>query len=334
MQTRGSEMEVSKGGTPLWIVFMRTCVAALLFLLLLVAITWPQDTDQPLTQSESDRLKQYYATAYTPSESGLSPGDREAYVRAAAEAARGAQVKERLEQFIQENRLSAVRALDVGAGRGYLQDVLDDYTGLDISSTAQRFFHKKFVLGSATALPFPDSSFHLVWSIWVLEHVPNPEQALAEMRRVVKDGGILYLLPAWNCGPWLAEGYWVRPYSDLDLRQKILKATLWPRATMINLGHIAATPLRWSEWKSSGRPTRLRYTRLKPNYTRYWQPDSDALNNLDRYEMMIWFVSRGDECLNCAQNGGNAFPEDPRLIIKVRKEAARAGYRVGQSAAE
>jgi hypothetical protein len=41
--------------------------------------------------------------------------------------------------------------LEIGSGRGYLQDVAQNYTGLDISPSVARFYHKKFVLGSATA---------------------------------------------------------------------------------------------------------------------------------------------------------------------------------------
>lgn len=114
-------------------------------------------------------------------------------------------------RFVKVHSLENKRILDVGAGRGYLQDVVHDYTGLDISPTVQRFYHKPFVLASATAMPFKDGEFDALWTIWVLEHIPNPESALHEMRRVVKPGGLLLLAPAWFCPTWAAEGYPVRP---------------------------------------------------------------------------------------------------------------------------
>jgi hypothetical protein len=46
-------------------------------------------------------------------------------------------------------------------------------------------------------------------------------------------------------------------------------------------------------------PTKLHYRRLVPNYEKYWVPDSDAINSIDSHEAMLWFLSRGDECLNC-----------------------------------
>jgi SAM-dependent methyltransferase len=277
------------------------------------------DTDQPLSLAETRNLRNYYATAYSEGESGLSSEQDEIYVKIARDAATAYRVKENLESFVLAHGLTGKKALDVGAGRGYLQDVVEDYTGLDISPSARRFFRKRFVLGTATSMPFEEDSYDLIWSVWVLEHVPNPEQALLEMRRTVKDGGLLYLMPAWNCGSWLAEGYQVRPYSDLTARQKLLKTIHAPRMIVRHLAIIFSAPMTWARWKWKGGPTQFHYTRLEPNYTTYWQPDSDAVNSLDRYEMLIWFLSRGDECLNCDQGGIHTPSEDPRLIIRVHK---------------
>jgi SAM-dependent methyltransferase len=74
--------------------------------------------------------------------------------------------------------------------------------------------HKPFVAGSATATPFSDNAFDTIWTIWVLEHVPNPEQALREIRRAAKDGGLLFLAPAWDVPSWAAQGCDYHPYSD------------------------------------------------------------------------------------------------------------------------
>jgi len=216
------------------------------------------------------------------------------------------------------------KALDVGAGRGYLQDIVDDYTGLDISTTAGRFYHKRFVLGSATALPFPDDQFDIAWSVYVLEHVPNPEQALREMRRVVKDGGFVYLQPSWGCVSWAADGYEVRPYSDFSLKGKLIKASIPLRGSRPFYAAYQF-PIRFIRLLStsvSPGPTRLHYVRLTPNYEKYWVADSDAVNSIDRYEALLWFLSRGDECVNCPGSVRSVFPfGDVRLIIKVRKRA-------------
>jgi len=49
------------------------------------------------------------------------------------------------------------------------------------------------IQGDAMKLPFLDGSLDGVISTYVLEHVQYPEQAIAEMHRVLKPGGILYM---------------------------------------------------------------------------------------------------------------------------------------------
>jgi hypothetical protein len=72
-----------------------------------------------------------------------------------------------------------------------------------------------------------------------------------------------------------------------------------------------------------GGPSTLHYRRLNANYKDYWMPDSDAVNSLDRYEVMAWFRSRGDECLTCEGLSGSVFMSlPPYLIIRVHKRSA------------
>ncbi|HWZ30520.1 MAG TPA: class I SAM-dependent methyltransferase [Bryobacteraceae bacterium] len=296
-------------------------VAAAIFAAFVI-IHFPYATDAEPSSAEIAKTIAYYQQAYSAPAATADPNE-ENYVKTAEQAAIGFHVKEKLQQFVIEHGLTSKKALEVGAGQGYLQDVVDDYTALDISPTAKRFFRKPFVLGSATALPFADSQFDSVWSIWVLEHIPNPEQALREMRRVVKDGGFIYLFPAWTCTSWAADGYEVRPYSDFNPWGKLVKASIPLRSN--NYYHAIYTApirgMRFATFTLTGSPTRLRYTRLTPNYAKYWVADSDAVSSIDRYEALLWFVSRGDECLNCRAPFG-AITErvtDPRLLIRVRK---------------
>ena len=128
-----------------------------------------------------------------------------------------------------------------------------------------------------TSLPFPDDSFDGVWSIWVLEHVPNPEQALRELRRVMRDDGAGFPYPPWNVVSWAAEGYSVRPYSDFGLAGKLIKASIpirisWPFRAITVVPNRLVRNLSYQ----LGGPTRLHYRRLSPNYEKYWMSDSDA----------------------------------------------------------
>ncbi len=131
----------------------------------------------------------FYSKIY--SDEGEQTADNAAdYVKIAQEAIENHQIVPRMTSFVKEFGLQKKRVLDVGAGTGYLQDLVDDYVGLDISASARSYFHKPFVQASATEMPFRDGEFDALWSIWVLEHVPKPEQALVEMRRVVKAGHV------------------------------------------------------------------------------------------------------------------------------------------------
>jgi hypothetical protein len=58
-----------------------------------------------------------------------------------------------------------------------------------------------------------------------------------------------------------------------------------------------------------------------PNYSHYWEADSDAVNGLDAAEIRLWFESRGDECLSCATGWMRYAAKNDALVIRVRKSA-------------
>ncbi|SDY00688.1 methyltransferase domain-containing protein [Halobellus clavatus] len=92
------------------------------------------------------------------------------------------------------------RVLDVGCGTGFATEGLLRYTdnihGLDQSRhQMEKAFEKfgtrekvRFYRGDAERLPFADDAFDVVWSSGSIEYWPNPVDALAEFRRVVKPG--------------------------------------------------------------------------------------------------------------------------------------------------
>lgn len=99
--------------------------------------------------------------------------------------------------------------LDAGCGGGRYSIALAklgaaEVTGIDLSEVAiadaQRrakdlgASHIKFEVGSVTALPYADSSFDCVISSGVLMHTTEPVKMLSELARVLKPGGMLYML--------------------------------------------------------------------------------------------------------------------------------------------
>jgi ubiquinone/menaquinone biosynthesis C-methylase UbiE len=90
------------------------------------------------------------------------------------------------------------KVMEVGCGTGLimkrLEPIAKDITGIDISPGMLAAAKKRGLdvkEASATALPFEDSSFDLVYSFKVLAHIPMIRQALSEMVRVTKPGGII-----------------------------------------------------------------------------------------------------------------------------------------------
>ncbi len=225
-------------------------------------------------------------------------------------------------RFIDQFGLQHARCLEIGSGRGALQSLVDDYVGLDLARTAGVGYRKPFVAGSCEQLPFADSSFDAAWSYAVLEHVPRPEAALAEMRRVLRPGGLLLLAPAWQCRPWAAEGYPVRPYADFDWRGKLVKLSI-PLRESIAFRAMHILPWRLARLiahlVAPGRPMGFRYRQLTPNYEQFWMSDSDALNSMDPFEAILWFRSRGDRCLNYPTLPKALLVRTGELVIRIEK---------------
>jgi len=93
--------------------------------------------------------------------------------------------------------LAGQQVLDVACGPGHLAAAAAARGavahGLDFSAAMvglARKTHPDIVVmeGDAEDLPYPDSTFHAVVSSFGMHHVPRPEVALAECRRVLKSG--------------------------------------------------------------------------------------------------------------------------------------------------
>ena len=285
-------------------------------------------------RDQSSTSREFYEKAYSSGQTSkgaetaslIKPlsAEEQFYVDFARNAALGWHVPQLIDDFVHRFDLAQKKVLEVGAGSGLLQDAVADYTGLDISPTARRFFHKPFVEASATDMPFPDNTFDAVWSVWVLEHIPNPEKALSEMRRVVKPHGYLFLMPAFMVSRYAAQGYHVRPYSDFGWQGKLTKLTgevVESRPSRALYSKEIRVIRSIGAHLASG-PSRLHFVRLTPNYDQYWEADSDATTSVSRQELYLWFATRGDHCLNCLSELGMALSSDPSsyLIIQISKD--------------
>jgi SAM-dependent methyltransferase len=125
------------------------------------------------------------------------------------------------------------RVLEIGCGHGHhlvFGGIYENYFGLDISYdflTTARNRHKKRIApiqGDALNLPFEAKSLDAVVSVYMLEHVNRLDEALWEVKRVLKPGGaFLVAVPCeggffYNAGrEFTSKPYMVKKYGiDYD----------------------------------------------------------------------------------------------------------------------
>lgn len=130
-----------------------------------------------------------WARSAEPDEQIVGTAKREAFRRQLAE----------LEKFVGGPGKSL---LDVGTGKGYLLEIARDLGfdchAVEISSyaaaAAERKFPSRVFTGTLAEARHPGSSFDVVTVTDVLEHVADPHGLVAEMGRVLKPGGLLFVI--------------------------------------------------------------------------------------------------------------------------------------------
>ncbi|MCY7364180.1 MAG: class I SAM-dependent methyltransferase [Frankiaceae bacterium] len=138
--------------------------------------------------------------------------------------------------FALYRRGADVTAFDMDAGE--LKDVAGMFAAMQEAGEVPAGAQARTVRGTAYDLPFADDCFDRVIAAEVLEHLPKDDQAMRELFRVLKPGGLIAVtVPRW--GPELvcwalssayheAEGGHVRIYRGDELRRRLTRAGLDP----------------------------------------------------------------------------------------------------------
>jgi ubiquinone/menaquinone biosynthesis C-methylase UbiE len=134
--------------------------------------------------------------------------------------------------------LKGKRVLEIGPGAGGHSALFAKHgaimTSVDLTHARARATNAKFRLmgaegcnalqGDAESLPFADGTFDIVYSNGVLHHTADTEQAISEVLRVLKPGGLavimLYCKSSWH--------YWINMFIPVGLIQgKLFRDRNW-----------------------------------------------------------------------------------------------------------
>lgn len=130
-------------------------------------------------------------------------------------------------------------ALDVGCAEGYFMAAIHERRGaevwgVDLSDRAVAVAAARYgfpvAAAQATALPFADGAFDLVYSTEVIEHVLDPAAMLAELRRV-SSGHVLVTTPVSQPGEEHEPDYELRKSGHVnDFDEASVRSLFGPRA--------------------------------------------------------------------------------------------------------
>jgi ubiquinone/menaquinone biosynthesis C-methylase UbiE len=185
------------------------------------------------------------------------------------------------------------RLLEVGSGLGHLVGQLESgfkTFGMDLNHWAVKqsravVHNTQLQTGSAQELPFEDGVFNVVVIKHIVEHLPEPAKAIAEIGRVTEPGGILILatpnlgslLKPWKGERWIgyqdpthislkepaewlaliekagfeflrvfADGFWDVPYLPLVPKQ-VQKLVFGSLGGLQAITGFVYLPMRWGE---------------------------------------------------------------------------------------
>lgn len=115
--------------------------------------------------------------------------------------------------FFQYKKFNNLKVLEIGIGHGtdllqfaaagarcYGIDITDKHLELTNRNFELRNLKVELVKGSAASMPFEDNEFDCVYSFGVLHHIPDVENVMQEIHRVLKPGGkvMIALYNKWS----------------------------------------------------------------------------------------------------------------------------------------
>lgn len=214
------------------------------------------------------------------------------------------------------------KLLDAGCGTGLYLSMLSQHQkfggyqffGIDQSPEfvmyAKLSFPKTYQWKQASVYDtgFEDNSFDVVHSSFVFIHLQNPELALAEIRRILKPGGVFYVVDpndsTFDGPPQIS--YMIKKHSDIYEGNRRISNVLPEMAERAKLR------------------LRNRYTTLVDNTGREGEPirESDSIH-LGKISMwgMFYFIGQREDMANLFQEAENYyFLNGSRISIEIQTQ--------------
>jgi 2-polyprenyl-3-methyl-5-hydroxy-6-metoxy-1,4-benzoquinol methylase len=169
-----------------------------------------------------------------------------------------------LQRWQRRSATDRLQALDVGCGATFFPFAVAkagyDVTGVDVDPVCVDVLdHAARLLpagpgsvtalqGSAEALPLADNAFDVAYSVSVLEHLPDPSLAVAELARVLRPEGLLVLTIDLGLTPGIEIA--AAPYQRLVEALEAHFAYASPQRTShpSALLHAYSGPYPWRRW--------------------------------------------------------------------------------------
>jgi ubiquinone/menaquinone biosynthesis C-methylase UbiE len=201
-----------------------------------------------------DRLRRYYTTYYR---DVLGIPDWSTLVSLREDEERQERGRlDRLRRLLGPDTIAGGRLLNVGCGTGGFNLVAEEAgaraVGVDADAEAIAICGLKrekgagaFVRAAAERLPFPDETFDVVYCFSAIEHVESVEESVAEMVRVTRRGGRVYVHTpnAWSWYEGHYKLFWV-PFLPGALGRLYLRLRGRPRAYLATLRRLTPAAMR------------------------------------------------------------------------------------------
>ena len=106
------------------------------------------------------------------------------------------------------------RILDIGAGLGFFLSAVNnrwEKHAMEVSKTGVEFIHQNYPEVSVKNVylendTYPENYFDVVMFYHVIEHVPNPNEVLTHIKKILKPGGTI-ICGTPNIGSWVAKRF-------------------------------------------------------------------------------------------------------------------------------